>query len=192
MHRREHRQRPTDTATSSRRGRGIRLVLSLLVILTAADVAARWSHAESNPADRSAHPAFERQECDQCHWGSTGTALRDIEGGLCLTSCHTDLLDGLKVLHGPLNLDDCTPCHVFHESLYPKLLMSQASGFCFRCHSRSAFRQTRHHEIAASKSCLECHNPHGGKNRFFVETPLATNHHSIDELEAKDPGATSP
>src|SRR5690606_7579552 len=89
-------------------------------------------------------------------------------GPSCITAdCHGDLR-GRDFLHGPLNLNQCQPCHipVDNRHVFQKRSADEGS-VCLICHETPAAQPVVHAPFAAD--CALCHDPHGGDNRYFVK-----------------------
>jgi predicted CXXCH cytochrome family protein len=61
----------------------------------------------------------------------------------------------------------CLACHLPHESRYEGLLKSNVPQLCIDCHTTWDKRDVKAH--SKGKMCTQCHNPHAGNNRFFLE-----------------------
>ena len=137
------------------------------------------------------HPLWANGVCDPCHLTASTFSVPGVSsrassrfktgGGipgklvrpqnmLCLR-CHTDksplraLSDNLW-LHNTTAKGDCLECHSQHQSEYPHVLKKQGTVICFPCHEKGKYLETPVHQQA--KSCLDCHNPHMGKNRNLL------------------------
>ncbi len=97
-----------------------------------------------------------------------GKLVMSIQEGLCV-SCHDELAGGALFLHGPVAANDCTVCHHHHGSMHPRMLLAELSKICDRCHDRPDLNETPHADLPPDQSCVECHNPHGGADRFFLK-----------------------
>jgi predicted CXXCH cytochrome family protein len=89
-----------------------------------------------------------------------------ITGGCITSECH-DKFASLPVKHGPLLKKQCMPCHI---PIGNKHEFEQRQGnqpVCRDCHLKVPAGKPRH--IGADNDCLDCHNPHGGKERFFLK-----------------------
>jgi predicted CXXCH cytochrome family protein len=130
--------------------------------------------------------------CSYCH-SLQGTPLystpkRDTK--LCF-DCHTEKekeFKGFKFRHGPVAGGMCEICHDSHGSEYPSMLHKPIDKLCLSCHEQVA--KTVHvttlsdgsgHPISGKTdlsergkgrelSCISCHNPHGGKARYYYVT----------------------
>jgi len=137
------------------------------------------TEGDEKPADASAaerlasrrevysHPPYRKHECGRCHNPATGTTFSTQEEGLC-QSCHGP--GQMPFLHGPVAVKDCLFCHHYHTSTYPKLLLVDVVSTCFRCHKRPDLTEGPHHAQIDSQTCVECHDPHGGDDKFFLRS----------------------
>lgn len=69
-------------------------------------------------------------------------------------------------LHTPAGNGECDQCHDPHQSEYPGILLEKAEDICFQCHSGKEMATIPGH--ADQETCLNCHNPHLGLNRFLL------------------------
>lgn len=114
-----------------------------------------------------AHPPYRENRCGTCHNVQDGQLQRSPEEGLCLT-CHSELAREPTFLHGPVAVNACTFCHHHHTSIYPQLLLEDPATICFGCHEEDDLTTGPHHEERSTQPCLQCHDPHGGSDRFFL------------------------
>jgi predicted CXXCH cytochrome family protein len=113
------------------------------------------------------HTPYRQNKCEGCHDATGGQLVRPIQEGLCLT-CHARLVEEQKFVHAPAAVGDCALCHHYHGSPYPNLLLVDPIKTCLNCHDRSDLSEGEHH-AQPDRACNECHDPHGGDNRFFVK-----------------------
>ncbi len=125
--------------------------------------------AFAEPEQRKAHihAPYKDRDCKACHEGDLGLVLKAPEGGLCLASCHLEVVAEAEFLHGPLNLNDCMPCHDYHESDHVSLLRLAPGELCALCHRKRDFATESHRTGRLERACTDCHDPHRGKDRFF-------------------------
>ncbi len=114
-----------------------------------------------------AHQPYKEGKCDACHDRASGGLYKTEQQGLCL-DCHAAIVKGSLFRHGPVAAGACTACHHHHASPEPKLLLESAATICFRCHMRNDLTETAGHDSTDTPSCLACHDPHGGTDRFFL------------------------
>jgi predicted CXXCH cytochrome family protein len=116
---------------------------------------------------RHRHPAAEgTDDCSFCH-GATISVLLPPKNA-CLR-CHTHLKEGRSFIHGPA-ASDCVVCHNVHMAETKELLRASGDLLCFICHQQETLNKGKGHEGINEKktACLACHDPHGGKDRFFL------------------------
>ncbi len=113
------------------------------------------------------HPPYRQNLCRDCHLPYSRQLLKKLEDGLCRT-CHAELVE-TRYVHGPASVDACTFCHHHHRSLHPKMLQTEPSVLCYRCHLADDLTRGSHHETIESQLCFDCHDPHGGDDRFFLK-----------------------
>jgi predicted CXXCH cytochrome family protein len=138
---------------------------------------------------QSAHTAFADRRCSECH-GETGrftfsvSGFTGLDGTVCLR-CHADVPSEHEHMHGPVAAKACLWCHDPHESQFEHLLKTTSPAMCLDCHQfhlDGQFQIPEHEDL--ERDCMDCHDPHGGIDRFFLKPP---------EAEASDEatGATS-
>ncbi len=154
-------------------------LLTALVVLTATSLAVRDAKAasESGCVTAQCHPTMLKakvvhpaaRSCDDCHQaaatphpqkGKRTFKLAEEAPELC-KSCHPEKA-GLKYMHGPAAVGDCTACHVPHDSDNKALLVEKGNDLCFTCHG--AIQDDTKKKVvhdALQEGCTSCHNPHG-------------------------------
>jgi predicted CXXCH cytochrome family protein len=116
----------------------------------------------------SIHPPFAEKRCDDCHDKNTDSGFVVAAKDLC-NVCHPDFIKG-AYSHGPAAVGACTICHVPHNSQYAKLLKKSKKEICDTCHTEKRLALGLHNTVKNKNIfCTDCHNPHGGDNRFFLE-----------------------
>lgn len=119
-------------------------------------------------AEASSHPPYEEKRCNDCHDKNTDSGFVAPAKDLCFV-CHKDFLHG-SFAHGPAAVGACLTCHLPHSSPYVSLLKKPQGQICDVCHKEQRVAQNLH---GSAKSrgmvCTDCHNPHAGNNRFFME-----------------------
>lgn len=145
----------------------------------------------AQPMRYYAHTPYRENRCEGCHDATSRQLIRSVSEGLCLT-CHSKLTAEARFVHGPVAVDDCTACHHFHGAAFPNQLLVDPVATCLNCHDREDLSAGDHHQSAPTplsvgatrkaddqRSCVECHNPHGGGDRFFLKRtgPLSGNAH---------------
>jgi predicted CXXCH cytochrome family protein len=138
------------------------------------------------------HTPVGMYSCVQCHplQGSPKYVPTKREVTLCF-SCHADQqkeFKEYKFLHGPLAGEMCEICHDPHSSDNPEQLVQPVNKLCLSCHEQVmkgihviATGDGSGHPLADKTdpsergrgrdlSCISCHNPHGGKARYYFVT----------------------
>jgi predicted CXXCH cytochrome family protein len=114
----------------------------------------------------SAHKPWLEEHCEECHTRTLKLGNRDSD--LCL-KCHANKTAEHENMHGPVAVGACLWCHDPHNSAYASLLKAPAREVCSQCHATATLNAERVPAHAqADRSCLECHDGHGGKERFFL------------------------
>ncbi len=140
----------------------------------------------------SSHSYFTSKKCGECHQvSSTQNFRKSARSGMptisfgaggavgekrlpvkkVCVSCHENRSAAYASanslwLHAPATKNNCTVCHDPHQSRYPDLLRDNTEKLCTMCHSEGLIRLTKDHQ--GLKGCLECHNPHLGKDKFLL------------------------
>jgi predicted CXXCH cytochrome family protein len=112
------------------------------------------------------HTPYRKNRCAGCHSFQTGELIRRPEQGLC-RSCH-GLPRDYVYEHGPAAVNACLLCHHHHASVHPKAVLDEIPALCYRCHKIEDLTRGEHHKQLETSNCLECHDPHGGDDRFFL------------------------
>jgi predicted CXXCH cytochrome family protein len=103
----------------------------------------------------------------------------------CL-SCHKLQNEELQfeIIHNPFS-NNCSNCHLNHDSLNKKLLSLSTPDLCFNCHTEiaeAAENSKSKHEILFDKrNCMHCHSPHASHNAKLLintEKELCLNCHN--------------
>lgn len=112
-------------------------------------------------------PPYMENRCAECHNLDTGRLVKTVRQGLCRT-CHPDKPPKKEFVHGPVAVNGCLACHHFHKSLHPKVLIADAQTLCLHCHEMDELRSGEHHATIEEERCIDCHDPHGGDDRFYL------------------------
>jgi predicted CXXCH cytochrome family protein len=116
----------------------------------------------------SEHPPYAEKRCDNCHDKNTDSGFVVPTKDLC-NVCHPDFLKG-AFAHGPAAVGACTMCHVPHNSRFQSLLKKPKNEICDSCHQEKRQAVGLHNSVKAKNMvCTDCHNPHAGNARFFLE-----------------------
>ena len=98
---------------------------------------------------------------------------------LCMTAeCHSSFSE-VPYTHGPLAAGMCPFCHDTGgkpDNLPPthfEVRKGPASDKCLLCHSeiQALLDLSSVHTPVADGECIDCHNPHGGNDPFFLKYP---------------------
>jgi predicted CXXCH cytochrome family protein len=65
-------------------------------------------------------------------------------------------------------VNGCLACHRYHKSLYPGVLITDAQSLCYRCHVTKELTIDEHHATMEEERCIDCHDAHGGDDRYFL------------------------
>ena len=88
-------------------------------------------------------------------------------GPACVTAeCHPSIAAG-KFTHGPVNLRQCEPCHVPVNKQHDFSKDPKGRELCVLCHDVEKPKKVVHKPF--SLDCAQCHSPHGGDNRYFIQ-----------------------
>ncbi|HWS16353.1 MAG TPA: cytochrome c3 family protein [Candidatus Methylomirabilis sp.] len=107
--------------------------------------------------------------CGKCHdmnppeQGSQGFAAATQ---FCL-GCHKELT-GMRVVHGPITIGGCAPCHQFSSRPNRYEVIAQGQDLCFKCHEekRKDLIKSFLHGPMSGGLCTICHSPHGSSEKY--------------------------
>jgi predicted CXXCH cytochrome family protein len=125
---------------------------------------------ESAEADAgsSKHPPYAEKRCNDCHDKNTDSGFIAPANQLCGV-CHKNFITSTFV-HGPASVGSCLNCHVPHNSQYPSLLKKSPEEICRICHAEARLAKGMHDAVhGKGLVCIDCHDPHGGNNNFFLK-----------------------
>jgi len=149
------------------------------------------------------HAPYAEGQCNGCHMGSMnfrsfrsgGSTQTFSKGGgkpgvliaprkkLCI-KCHEYLSpdkassSGLW-LHTTAAKGDCDACHAPHQSEYPGVLLDKPEEICRECHPSEKIMNIPDHSKPGE--CLDCHNPHLGKNRMLLKKDFQEEQHRVKQ-----------
>ena len=82
--------------------------------------------------------------------------------------CHSDVT-AYPALHGPMRAGACSGCHRQSDMVKHTFQLTREGGnLCLFCHKLETGKYS--HKPMTEKTCLECHNPHGGETRPHLRT----------------------
>jgi predicted CXXCH cytochrome family protein len=130
------------------------------------DLAAKLKQKEG-VKNNSSHPPYTEKKCNDCHDKSTDSGFVVAADLLC-AHCHKGYPRG-DFLHGPAAVGACLKCHAPHTADNPSLLLKPAEEVCDACHAEARGSSKLHTgSRAKGMACTDCHDPHGGSDRFFL------------------------
>jgi predicted CXXCH cytochrome family protein len=112
----------------------------------------------------SAHKPWLEEKCEECHTRTLKLGGRDSD--LCM-KCHSESLTSHEYMHGPVAVGACLWCHNPHNSANAHLLKLPGRDLCMQCHAQGLLSNLPAHSDLR-RACLECHQGHGGPDRFFL------------------------
>ncbi len=88
--------------------------------------------------------------------------------------CHPAVIKH-KYLHGPLQIGQCTVCHLPLPGTDHKFkIVATEANLCLQCHKRVDTKGYMLHDPVAKGKCLGCHDPHGSEEKYQVrKTPAS-------------------
>jgi len=115
------------------------------------------------------HSEKNEATCRKCHdmnppeQGSQGFAAATQ---FCL-GCHKELT-GMRIVHGPITIGGCAPCHQFSSRPNRYEVIAQGQDLCFKCHEekRKDLIKSFLHGPMSAGLCTICHNPHGSSEKY--------------------------
>jgi predicted CXXCH cytochrome family protein len=117
----------------------------------------------------SVHPPYAEKRCNGCHDKNTESGFVAPRRELCFV-CHKDFMKKYANFHGPAAVGDCLSCHLPHNSPNRKLLKAPRLEICNTCHIERRLAFGLHSTVKSRRiACVDCHNPHGGNARYFLE-----------------------
>jgi len=117
------------------------------------------------------HAPWAEQACTRCHRDGSMLLIRTVDEGLC-QMCHREIPGNARYVHGPVAANACDLCHVRHFSARPKLLRDEPDALCLLCHAQGDQLEGDYHDGIELRSCVDCHDPHGGNNQYFVKPDI--------------------
>ncbi len=107
--------------------------------------------------------------CKKCHDlnpPSSGAQTFVAATQFCL-GCHKELT-GQKMVHGPIPIGGCAPCHRFDSKPNRYEPIVQGQELCFKCHEekRKDLIRTYLHGPMSAGLCTICHSPHASSEKY--------------------------
>ena len=108
----------------------------------------------------SAHAAWPRDQCTQCHLEEQSHLLVENIDEQCLR-CHEESAadSGDQRLHQAVADGRCTACHTPHQSTRANMIRPLAEQVCFTCHKPDELLVKNHPRVTRG-DCLFCHKGH--------------------------------
>lgn len=123
-------------------------------------------HNENDIKEGDIHYDIGETECTECHDPHGGDNKLMIKRGIC-KKCHGDFSEQYAYLHGPVSGDYCYACHGFHSLETKSHLLKTGQSLCLNCHDKRDVLKNENHDGIEDTNCTECHNPHGGADRYI-------------------------
>jgi predicted CXXCH cytochrome family protein len=155
-------------------------------------------HQDNIRGKKAVHGPVAAGSCDSCHTShsSQHAKLLVAPAGkeLCLT-CHAEMktqLGQVKFVHKAME-QDCAKCHDAHASDYAMQTHAAPDKLCTNCHEHEKIKKDaneakhKHSVVMADKSCLNCHNSHGGNLAKLMKAEQATVCMKCHAKEVKSP-----
>jgi predicted CXXCH cytochrome family protein len=136
-----------------------------LALQAGKELAAKLAGAQ---AAISSHKPYNEKKCRDCHDFETQVGLVRPKQELCVM-CHTDFIRG-SFVHGPVEVGDCSACHLPHSSEFSSLLELDKNRICDKCHTEKRLAANMHKQVMAKgMNCVDCHDPHFGDSMYFLK-----------------------
>lgn len=123
-------------------------------------------HDQEIISEGKIHKDIGNASCTSCHDPHGGINTNLMAKGTCL-NCHNDYKNQFEYVHGPVAAGFCNTCHDSHNSQKENLLLRQNQDVCLYCHDKNIVMNNENHQGTEGISCMECHNPHGGDDRYY-------------------------
>ncbi len=115
------------------------------------------------------HTEKNEAACKKCH--DLNPPSSETQGFATATQfclgCHKELT-GMKLVHGPITIGGCAPCHRFDSKPNRYTVIAQGQELCFKCHEekRKDLIKTYLHGPMSAGMCTICHSPHGSSEKY--------------------------
>lgn len=109
-------------------------------------------------------------------WGySWLTAGGAVAADTSCTDCHDDK-QSAKYVHPPAQEGECTACHEptpehLEEGGPGGMKTNRTASACYQCHDAKNEGKVVHPALEMEGECIQCHNPHGSDNKYFLVKP---------------------
>lgn len=123
-------------------------------------------HSEVLTFESGIHSGIENANCIDCHNPHGGDNTAYLKNGTCI-NCHDGFSKMYNFVHGPVASGNCSMCHESHTSSKESLLLRTGQELCTFCHEQTQIINNEYHEGIDDIACIECHNAHGGQDRFL-------------------------
>jgi predicted CXXCH cytochrome family protein len=130
---------------------------------------------------KSVHQPVGDGDCTACHNPHASDKkflVKKAAPALCW-DCHDNFLNQAKFKHDVV--DDCLGCHKPHQSKENALLAKNILQLCGDCHDDKDLKAVKAHAGMEGKSCVVCHDPHVGKDKYFLK-PGAVGQPAVKEV----------
>ena len=113
--------------------------------------------------------------CGECHGVAHNVIKAFLSSRQVCVNCHVNRTPKFASennlwIHAPVTKENCTVCHHHHprssDVSNPYLLRDKPANLCVKCHSEGLIRMSKSHQ--QSRNCVECHNPHLGRNKLLL------------------------
>src|ERR1035437_6461859 len=137
---------------------------SCLILLATASLVVRIATSSFAADAAPAHPPADADAPATVSHTNSAPRPTVVTGACATNECHANYLS-LPVKHGPVIKGQCIPCHVPVDGKHEFEQRRKDHPVCRDCHLAVPPGKARH--VGADNDCLDCHDPHGGKERFF-------------------------
>jgi len=124
-------------------------------------------HDQEMLVTNDVHSLIESSSCIECHDPHGEENKYYLKNGACF-ECHDNYNDSYAYLHGPVGSGFCNSCHDMHSSQADYKLVLSGQELCFKCHKKGQVLENENHEGTEDFDCIECHNPHGGEDKYIL------------------------
>jgi len=117
------------------------------------------------------HTEKNEAPCKKCH--NLNPPAGEAQGFAAATQfclgCHKELT-GQRVVHGPITIGGCAPCHQFSSKPNRYDVIAQGQELCFKCHEekRKDLIKSYLHGPMSGGLCTICHSPHASSEKYQI------------------------